>query len=112
MNGCDSEFMSSYSCCKKSVVEQDKAMHCVKYCNWFHCKCIGDVIDVLYDSSSSSFGRDPLQMLAVMVLSQHHVSTSKTVNPRIPVGARCTGHIRIMCSAVFSAVPHLHRNAL
>ena len=42
------------------------------------------------------------QMLAVMILSQHRVSTSKTVSPRIPVGARCTGHIRIMCSAVCS----------
>ena len=31
------------------------------------------------------------QMLAVMVLSQHRVSTFKTVSPRIPVGARCTG---------------------
>ena len=29
-------------------------------------------------------------MLAVMVLSQHRVSTSKTVSPRIPVGARCS----------------------
>ena len=46
------------------------------------------------------------QMLAVMVLSQHRVSTSKTVSPRIAVGARCTGHVRIMCSAVCSAAPH------
>ena len=46
------------------------------------------------------------QMLAVMVLSQHRVSTSKTVSPRIPVGARCTGHVKIMCSAVCSAAPH------
>ena len=58
-------------------------------------------------SSSSSFGRVPhFQMLAVMVLSQHRVSTSKTVSPRIPVGARCTGHVRMMCSAVCSAAPH------
>ena len=50
--------------------------------------------------SSSSFGRVPhFQMLAVMVLSQHRVSTSKTVSPRIPVGALCTVHIRMMCSA-------------
>ena len=53
-----------------------------------------------------SFGRDPhFQMLAVMVLSQHRVSTSKTVSPRIPVGARCTGQVRMMCSAVCSAAP-------
>ena len=79
-------------------------------------------------SSSSSVGRDshprqkqqrnsnvvellnhPLfrnQMLAVMVLSQHRVSTSKTVSPRIPVGARCTGHVRIICSAICSAAQH------
>ena len=58
-------------------------------------------------SSSSSFGRVPyFQMLAVMVLSQHRVSTFKTVSPRIPVGARCTGHVRIICSAVCSAAPH------
>ena len=44
-------------------------------------------------------------MLAVMVLSQHRVSASKTVSPRIPVGARCTGHVRIMCSAVCSTAP-------
>ena len=56
---------------------------------------------------SLSFGRDPhFQMLAVMVLSQHRVSTSKTVSPRIPVGARCTGHVRMMCSAVCSTAPH------
>ena len=59
------------------------------------------------EPSSSSFGRVPyFQMLAVMVLSQHRVSTSKTVSPRIPVGARCTGHVRMMCSAVCSAAPH------
>ena len=59
------------------------------------------------NSSSSSFGRDPhFQMLAVMVLSQHRVSTSKTVSPRIPVGARCTGHVRMICSAVCSTAPH------
>ena len=56
---------------------------------------------------SSSFERDPhFQMLAVVVLSQHRVSTCKTVSPRIPVGARCSGHVRMMCSAVCSAAPH------
>ena len=56
---------------------------------------------------SSSFGKDPhFLMLAVMVLSQHGVSTSKTVSLRIPVGARCTGYVRMMCSAVCSAAPH------
>ena len=32
------------------------------------------------------------QMLAVMSLSQHRVSSSKTVRPRAPCGARCIGH--------------------
>ena len=35
----------------------------------------------------------PDQMLAVMLLSQHRVSSSKTVRPRAPCGARCMGHI-------------------
>ena len=33
------------------------------------------------------------QMLAAMLLSQHRVSSSKTVRPRAPCGARCMGHI-------------------
>ena len=32
------------------------------------------------------------QMLAVMSLNQHRVSSSKTVRPRAPCGARCIGH--------------------
>ena len=32
------------------------------------------------------------QMLAVVLLSQHRVSSSKTVRPRAPCGARCIGH--------------------
>ena len=32
------------------------------------------------------------QMLAVMLLNQHRVSSSKTVRPRAPCGARCIGH--------------------
>ena len=35
----------------------------------------------------------PDQMLAVMVLSQHRVSSSKTVRTRAPCGARCMGHV-------------------
>ena len=34
------------------------------------------------------------QMLAVMELSQHLVSSSKTVRPIIPRGARCMGHVK------------------
>ena len=46
------------------------------------------------------------QMLAVMSLSQHRVSSSKTVRPRAPCGARCMGHIVSSWSAVCSEVPH------
>ena len=38
------------------------------------------------------------QILAVMVLSQHQVSSSKTVRPRGPCGARCMGHTRTWSS--------------
>ena len=46
------------------------------------------------------------QMLAVMSLSQHRVSSSKTVRPRAPCGARCMGHIVSTWSAVCSEAPH------
>ena len=47
------------------------------------------------------------QMLAVMSLSQHRVSSSKTVRPRAPCGALCIGHAVSTWSAVCSEVPHL-----
>ena len=47
------------------------------------------------------------QMLAVVLLSQHRVSTSKTVRPRAPCGARCIGHAVSTWSAVCSEEPHL-----
>ena len=46
------------------------------------------------------------QMLAVMSLSQHRVSSSKTVRPRAPCGALCIGHIVSTWSAVCSEAPH------
>ena len=46
------------------------------------------------------------QMLAVMSLSQHRVSSSKTVRPRTPCGARCIGHAISTWSAVCSEKPH------
>ena len=46
------------------------------------------------------------QMLTVMSLSQHRVSSSKTVRPRAPCGARCIGHAVSTWSAVCSEVPH------
>ena len=46
------------------------------------------------------------QMLAVMLLSQHRVSSSKTVRPRAPCGARCIGHAVSTWSAVCSEAPH------
>ena len=47
------------------------------------------------------------QMLAVMSLSQHQVSSSKTVRPRAPCGAQCIGHAVSTWSAVCSEAPHL-----
>ena len=46
------------------------------------------------------------QMLAVMSLSQHRVSSSKTVRPRAPCGARCIEHAVSTWSAVCSEAPH------
>ena len=45
-------------------------------------------------------------MLAVLSLSQHRVSSSKTVRPRDPCGARCIGHAVRTWSAVCSEAPH------
>ena len=45
-------------------------------------------------------------MLAVMSLSQHQVSSSKTVRSRAPCGARCIGHAVSTWSAVCSEAPH------
>ena len=42
------------------------------------------------------------QMLAVVLLSQHRVSSSKTVRPRAPCGARCIGYTVSTWSAVCS----------
>ena len=46
------------------------------------------------------------QMLAVVLLSQHRVSSSKTVKPRAPCGARCIGHAVSTWSAVCSEATH------
>ena len=46
------------------------------------------------------------QMLAVMLLNQHRVSSSKTVRPRAPCGTRCIGHPVSTWSAVCSEGPH------
>ena len=46
------------------------------------------------------------QMLAVMLLSQYRVSSSKTVRPRAPYGARCIRHVVSTWFAVCSKAPH------
>ena len=46
------------------------------------------------------------QMLAVVLLSQHRVSSSKTVRPRAQCGTRCIGHAVSTWSAVCSKAPH------
>ena len=48
----------------------------------------------------------PDQMLAVKLLSQHRVSSFKTVKPRAPCGARCTGHTIKTWSAICLTAPH------
>ena len=47
------------------------------------------------------------QMLAVVLLSQHRVSSSKIIRPCAPCGARCIRHAVRTWSAVCSEVPHL-----
>ena len=42
----------------------------------------------------------------VMLLSQHRVSSSKTVRPSVPCGARCMGHAVSTWSTVCSEAPH------
>ena len=46
------------------------------------------------------------QMLAVMLLSQHRVSSSKTVRPCALCGARCMRHAIGTSFAVCSTAPH------
>ena len=46
------------------------------------------------------------QMLAVVLLSQHWVSSSKTIRPCAPCGARCIGCAVSTWSAVCSEAPH------
>ena len=46
-------------------------------------------------------------MPALMLLSQHRVSSSRIVRLRAPCGARCMGHTNRTWSAVWSEAPHL-----
>ena len=46
------------------------------------------------------------QMLAVVLVSQDRVSSSKTVRPHAPCGARCIVHAISTWSAVCSEAPH------
>ena len=45
-------------------------------------------------------------MLAVVLLSQHRISSSKTISPRAPCGARFIGHAVSTWFAVCSESPH------
>ena len=45
-------------------------------------------------------------MLAVMVLSQHQIFSSKTVRPCYPCGCRCMEHVIRTWSAVCLIAPH------
>ena len=74
--------------------------------------------DIHYKSNTNRTGTEGLsfyytrllhclnQMLAVVLLSQHRVSSSKTVRPRAPCGARCIRHAIRTWSAVCSEAPH------
>ena len=46
------------------------------------------------------------QILAMVLLSQHQVSSSKTIRPRASCGARCIGHTVKTWSAVCSEAPY------
>ena len=59
-----------------------------------------------FDHPSLLFCLD--QMMAVTELSQHLVSSSKTIRPLIPRGARSMGHAKTVWSAVCSPAPHSH----
>ena len=48
----------------------------------------------------------PDQVLAVMLLCQHRVSSSKIVRPRAPCSARCMGHAIRTWSVVCSEASH------
>ena len=56
--------------------------------------------------SLSFYYSRPDKMLAMMVLSQHQVSSSITVKPRAPCGVRYMGHAVRTWSAVYSEAPH------
>ena len=105
-------------------------LQCHLETNHTNCTVSTSLLNFLNVSSSSSFEGHPLQarhkqdgaeglsfylprllhfldqMLAVMSLSQHRVSSSKTVSPRAPCGARCIGHAVSTWSAVCSEAPH------
>ena len=82
-------------------------MHCRRRLKGIHCR-----------SDTNKTGAEDLsfyyskllhrlnQMLAVMLLSQYRVSSSKTVRPRAPCGARCIRHAVSTWSAVCSEAPH------
>ena len=46
------------------------------------------------------------QILAVVLLSQHRVLSSKTIRPRAPCGARCIEHAVSTWSTICSEAPH------
>ena len=85
-------------------------------CSSFHCRHLkGHPLQVRHkqDWAGGLFFYYPRllfclnQMLAVMVLSQHRVLSSKTVRPCAPCGARCIGHTIRTWYAVCSMAPHL-----
>ena len=97
----------------KCIYSFDKALSTVKNCARRRSRLKG----IHYRSDTNRTGAEDLsfyyprllhclnQMLAV-VLSQHRVSSFKTVRPRAPCGAQCIGHAVRTLSAVCSKAPH------
>ena len=81
-----------------------------------HCHC--RLKDIHSRSDTSRTGAEGLsfyyprllnclnQMLAVVLLSQHRVLSSKTIRPRAPCGVRCIEHAVSIWSVVCSEAPH------
>ena len=116
---CTQPSLSLYSTGLSSIVTSFSGMYEFFYCSIYlhHCCCCLKGIHSRSDTSRT--GAEGLffyyprllhcldQMLAVMSLSQHRVSSSKTVRPHAPCGARCIWHAVSTWSAVCSEAPHL-----
>ena len=86
--------MSGYSYCRRCL----KGIHCRSDTNRTGAEGLSFYFPRLQNCLN--------QMLPVVLLNQHRVSSSKTVRPRAPCGARCIEHAVNTWSAVCSEAPH------